>query len=259
MLLDELDVDQRGDAVDAVVVLQHRVGVEGLQDGRRVGEPRRLEEHGVEVLPPVLEPDERLHEVAAHRAARAAVVHRDELLGRRDVLGDERLVDVDRAKLVLDHADLLAVLLVQDVVDERRLARAEEAGDDRHRQLLLVGDLGVVEHVVDVKLRARELSHHVVGVGRRVDQPPVVELHLVRRALARREVALHVEHLHDGAGLPRAALAHDAVADLEAEHDRLLVGHVEERHRESGRAALTEKRVSFRRFRTSCHEPSRRS
>jgi hypothetical protein len=80
LALDELAVDERRHAVDAVVVLQHRVGVEGLQDGRRVGKPRRLEEHGVELLPPLLEAHELLDEVAAHRAARAAIVHRDQLL-----------------------------------------------------------------------------------------------------------------------------------------------------------------------------------
>ena len=34
------------------------------------------------------------------------------------------------AELVLDHRNLLAVLRRQDVVQERRLARAEEAGED---------------------------------------------------------------------------------------------------------------------------------
>ena len=37
--------------------------------------------------------------------------------------------------LVLDDRDLLAVVAGQDAVDQRRLAGAEEAGDDRDRDL----------------------------------------------------------------------------------------------------------------------------
>ena len=39
------------------------------------------------------------------------------------------------AELVLDHGDLLAVVGAQDVVEQRRLAAAEKAGEYRHRHL----------------------------------------------------------------------------------------------------------------------------
>ena len=50
--------------------------------------------------------------------------------------GDDEIgIDVDLAELVLDHGDAVAVLSRQDVVEQRRLAGAEEAGEDRHRDL----------------------------------------------------------------------------------------------------------------------------
>ena len=61
-------------------------------------------------------------------AADAAVGHLEDLfVGRQHEVG----VDVDLAELVLDHRDAVAVALGQDVVEQRRLAGAEEAGEDR--------------------------------------------------------------------------------------------------------------------------------
>ena len=77
--------------------------LESLHDGRGVGEAGRLEEEHVELVELLLEALQRAHQVAAHRATRAAVVHRDDLLRHLHVLGDEARVDVDAAKLVLDH------------------------------------------------------------------------------------------------------------------------------------------------------------
>eukprot|EP00964_Phaeocystis_antarctica_P140871 scaffold105787_cov66-Phaeocystis_antarctica.AAC.2 len=53
------------------------------------------------------------------------------------------------AELVLDHGDLLAVVGAQDVVEQRRLAAAQEAGQHRH------GHLG--------RGGSRELGRHRVG------------------------------------------------------------------------------------------------
>ena len=63
---EEWRVDQRGDDVDPVVVHEDRVGREGLHDRRGVGETRRLEEHGVELLPPLLELDELAQLLRSH-------------------------------------------------------------------------------------------------------------------------------------------------------------------------------------------------
>jgi hypothetical protein len=58
----------------------------------------------------------------------------DLLLG----LLDDLRVDADLAELVLDHGDLVAVVFLEDAVQERGLARAEKAGEDRHRHHLFL-------------------------------------------------------------------------------------------------------------------------
>jgi hypothetical protein len=62
---------------------------------------------------------EDAHEVAANGAAQAPVVHLDDLLFL--VLHEDLVVHAGLAELVLDHGDLLAVLLGQDAVQERGL------------------------------------------------------------------------------------------------------------------------------------------
>jgi hypothetical protein len=74
---------------------------------------------------------QRLHQIAADRAADAAVAHLHDLLAA--VLHQDLVVDVFFAELVLDHGDLHAVLLVEDALEQRGLAAAEEAGQDRDR------------------------------------------------------------------------------------------------------------------------------
>ena len=65
-------------------------------------------------------------QVAAHRAADAAVVHLVDLLVGLD---DEVVVDADLAELVDDDGVALAVVLGEDAVEERGLAGAEIAGE----------------------------------------------------------------------------------------------------------------------------------
>jgi hypothetical protein len=69
-------------------------------------------------------------QVAAHRAAEAAVVHLEDLFLGVD---DQLLVNADLPELVLDHGNALAVPGGQVVVQQRRLARPQEARQHRHR------------------------------------------------------------------------------------------------------------------------------
>ena len=79
---------------------------------------------------------EGLDEVAAHGAADAAVHHLDDVL--LGLLLDDLVVDSDLAKLVLDNGEAQAMVgALEDVVEQRRLARAEEAREDGHRDLFV--------------------------------------------------------------------------------------------------------------------------
>jgi len=70
-------------------------------------------------------------EVAAHRAAHTPVRKLDD--GFVAAGGEELRIDTNFAELVFDNRDPLAVRFPQNAVDQRRLAAAEKAGDDRHR------------------------------------------------------------------------------------------------------------------------------
>ena len=103
------------------------VDEEGLGDRAGVGQAGRLDEDVVEPVAPLHQVAEDADQVAADGAADAAVVHlEDFFLG----VDDEVLIDADLAELVLDDGDPLAVLGGEDVVEQRRLAGPEEAGQD---------------------------------------------------------------------------------------------------------------------------------
>ena len=74
--------------------------------------------------------EHRLSQIVAPGAAQAAVAE----LGHAVVVHVfyERPIDVDVTELVDDHPEALAAVFDQ-VIDERRLARAEKATDDRDR------------------------------------------------------------------------------------------------------------------------------
>ena len=106
---------------------------EGLRHRRRVGEAGGLDQDAVEAAGPLHQPLDDVDEVAAHGAADAAVVHLEHFLVGLD---DEVVVDADLAELVDDDRVLLAVVLGEDAVEQRRLAGAEVAGEHGD------GDLG---------------------------------------------------------------------------------------------------------------------
>ena len=132
---DVLGVDEGDDAVEAEALLDLVVAEEGLRDGARIGEAGGLDQHVVELVPALHQLTEDPDEVAPDGAAEAPVVHLEDLLVGLD---DEFIVDADLAEFVLDHGDALAVVGGQDAVQERRLAGAEKAGEDRHRDARVV-------------------------------------------------------------------------------------------------------------------------
>ncbi|ABA50312.1 hypothetical protein BURPS1710b_0388 [Burkholderia pseudomallei 1710b] len=142
-----LRVDERDDRVEQEFVGDLAVDEERLRDRARIREARRLDHHAVEVERAVAlfrgEVGERAREVAANRAADAAVAHLDDLLGR--ILDEDLVVDVLFAELVFDHGDLHAVLFVQDALEQRGLAAAEKAREDGDGNGHVVGRLWFVK------------------------------------------------------------------------------------------------------------------
>ena len=65
---------------------------------------------------------EHVHEVPAHGAAQTSVVQENYILLAAVFERDQVAVDVDLAELVLDDDDALAVITLQYVVEQRRLA-----------------------------------------------------------------------------------------------------------------------------------------
>ena len=100
---------------------------EGLRHRRRIGQPRGLDDDGVELALALHQAVENADEVAAHGAADAAIVHLvDFLVG----LDDQIIVDADLAEFIDDDGVFLAVGLGQDAVEKGGLARAEIAGEN---------------------------------------------------------------------------------------------------------------------------------
>ncbi len=129
VLPDVLRVHQRDDPVERDLSRHLVVDEEGRRDRLRIGEPARLDQDVVEFLAPTHEILEDLDEIGAHAADAADAAVRelvDLLLGGEHQPG----VDVHFAELVLDDRDAVAVALGENVVEQRRLPRSEEAGED---------------------------------------------------------------------------------------------------------------------------------
>ena len=127
-----LGIHQRDDGVQQIGLGDLVVHEEGLRHRAGVGQARGLDHHPLEIeLALALSRGQIAQggaQVFTDGAADAAVAHLDDLLL---LVGDQDLVvDVFFAEFVLDHGDLLAVRLGQHALEQRRLARAEEAGKD---------------------------------------------------------------------------------------------------------------------------------
>ncbi len=121
-----LGIDEGDDRVEFGLGADVVVHEEGLGDGNRVGEAGGLDDDAVEAAGAAHQALDDADQVAAHRAADAAVVHLvDFFVG----LDDEVVVDADLAELVDDDGIFLAVVLGEDAVQQRRLAGAEIAGE----------------------------------------------------------------------------------------------------------------------------------
>ncbi len=151
-------VDDRDDAVEAKARAHFVVGEKCLGHRPRVGESRGLDENSVEFIFAFHQPSENADQIAAHRAADAAVVHFKQLLL---ALNNELVVDADFAEFVFDYGEFFAVLLRQNPIEQRRLTSSEKAGENRN------GNRGVVgrRHKVTTNVTLAEASSDPPSLG----------------------------------------------------------------------------------------------
>lgn len=134
-LAEEMDrVHYRHDGVELGPCPYLLVDEEGLRDGSRIGETRRLDDDAVEPARPLHQAAEDTDQVAANVAADAPVVHLEDLFLGVD---HQIVVDARLAELVDDHGVALAVGLREDAVEEGRLSGTKVAGEDRDGDLRL--------------------------------------------------------------------------------------------------------------------------
>ena len=125
------------DPVQLEVVPDDRLGDQRVDDRRRVGQARSLDDDAAErrdlpPRPPAVQVAELVREVAAQRAADAARVEQHRPLVDPP---EQMVVDPDLAQLVDDHGRLAHVRMRQQARDQRRLPRAEEPCDQRDGRL----------------------------------------------------------------------------------------------------------------------------
>ena len=126
-------VDHGDDGVERRLRSHVFVHEEGLGHRRGVGQAGGLDENRVEAVAAFHQSVDDADQVAAHRAADAAVVHLEDFLVGID---DEVVVDADVAEFVDDHRVALAVILGQDAIEKCGLAGAEIAGENRNGNLV---------------------------------------------------------------------------------------------------------------------------
>ena len=126
-------VGHRHDRVEPRVLLHVLVDEEGLRHRRRIGQAGGLDDDGVELALALHQAVEDAHEIAAHGAADAAIVHLEHFFVGAD---DQVVVDADLAEFVDDDGVFLAVVFRQDAVEQRGLAGAEIARQHGHGNFL---------------------------------------------------------------------------------------------------------------------------
>mmetsp|Transcript_25980 Transcript_25980/g.68157 ORF Transcript_25980/g.68157 Transcript_25980/m.68157 type:complete len:231 (+) Transcript_25980:833-1525(+) len=140
MLQDMLRIHNSDDTIQNHVGLNVVIGEEGLSHGRRISEARRLDDDTIELLPffcrSLANVLQAPNQVSAHRAADTTIVHFNDLFCTKILpSGDECIVNPDLPKLVFDDGQLLPVHVVQDVVQQRRLATSQETRENVNRYL----------------------------------------------------------------------------------------------------------------------------
>ena len=114
---------------------EHGVGEPGVQDRRGVGEAGRLQHDASEGrhrarVPSLQNIVQAVDQIASQRAAEASRSHQDHVVGYSL---EQEMIEADLAPFVDDHERLSEFQRAEQTIDQRRLARAQKAGDDMQR------------------------------------------------------------------------------------------------------------------------------
>ena len=120
-------VNHRGDTIELGARLDVLIDKEGLGHRPRIGQACGFNNDGVKAALALHQARQDPDQVAAHRAANAAIVHLKDLFVGTD---DQVIIDTDLAKLIDDHRITLAVILREDAVEQGGLTGAEIAGQN---------------------------------------------------------------------------------------------------------------------------------
>mgnify|MGYP001820475497 CR=1 FL=1 len=122
-------VDDAGDTIEPDPVAIGRVDKCHV-DARRVGDAARLEDDVLDRIVSIDQLRNRVHQVVTDLAADTAVGQTDHAVLHVD---HEISIHVDRPEVVHEDPDPQPVIPGEDVVEQRRLARAQKPGQDRQR------------------------------------------------------------------------------------------------------------------------------
>ncbi len=99
---------------------------------------RCFDEDVVELVFALSQASQNSYEITTHRAADAAIVHFKNFFVGINIHIYQGVVDANLSKLVLNDCDPLAVVLIQDVVQQRSLASTKKASEDANGDFNLV-------------------------------------------------------------------------------------------------------------------------
>jgi hypothetical protein len=127
MLLDVASVDQRDDGIEQELLLEIVVQKKRLRDRAGIGHAGGFDDDVVELVTTLQQLPEDAQQVAAHRAADAAVVRLEDFFFGAD---HQLVIHTDLTELVFDDGDALAVVLREDAIEESGLSRPEKSRQD---------------------------------------------------------------------------------------------------------------------------------
>ena len=142
---------------------------ENICDSDRIRYTAGLDDDVLRRVLPLQQFQRRFQQVAANRAANAAVRQIDRFTFDTD---DQLCVNVDRPKIVHQRRNLQTVIAVQNMVEQRSFARAEKAADNRQWHLELL-----VPHI----RRPSSLVIHIVPGSRQPNSTLVQHSHRSRK------------------------------------------------------------------------------